>query len=106
MRVHADPTPMFTDALRAFFTTDPDTLTAIGATVRVASEQVPQDWTLNSGPLLTVHDELVLEAPTKDAKKVAAFVQETMEGAFELDVPIVAEAKIGNNWGEMKEVTS
>ncbi|MSU76185.1 DNA polymerase I [Patescibacteria group bacterium] len=56
--------------------------------------------------LLTVHDELVVEAPTKDAGKVAKFVEDTMENAYQLDVPIVAEAKIGDNWGEMKEVPS
>lgn len=56
--------------------------------------------------LLTVHDELVLEAPNKDAGKVATFVQDTMENAYSLDVPIVVEAKVGDNWGEMKEIAT
>ncbi|MDP3999905.1 MAG: DNA polymerase I [bacterium] len=52
--------------------------------------------------LLTVHDELVLEAPTKDIPKVAKFVVETMRGAYALDVPIEVEAKVGPNWGELQ----
>ncbi len=52
--------------------------------------------------ILTVHDELVVEAPTAKAKAVAEYVKATMEQAYELDVPIVVEAKIGPNWGEMK----
>ncbi|MDO8583767.1 MAG: DNA polymerase, partial [bacterium] len=54
--------------------------------------------------LLQVHDELVVEAPEKDAHTVAKFVKETMENIEKLDVPIVVEAKIGKNWGEMKTV--
>lgn len=54
--------------------------------------------------LLTVHDELVFETPSADVKKLAAFITEKMEHAYELDVPIVAEAKVGDNWGEMEAV--
>ena len=51
--------------------------------------------------VLTVHDELVFEVPDKDVKKVARFVVDEMETAYRLDVPVVAEAKAGPNWGEM-----
>ncbi|MEX2043284.1 MAG: DNA polymerase I [Patescibacteria group bacterium] len=54
--------------------------------------------------LLTVHDELVLEAPTKAAPKVAEWVGRTMRCAYELDVPIEVEARIGPNWGELRPV--
>src|SRR5207253_6607009 len=37
--------------------------------------------------LLTVHDEIVIEAPESDAKKVAGIVKETMENIFPLAVP-------------------
>ena len=52
--------------------------------------------------LLTVHDELVLEAPAKHAERVAELVKAEMEGAAELAVPLVVETGIGPNWGEAK----
>ena len=52
--------------------------------------------------LLTVHDELVLEAPENEAKRVAALVREEMEGAARLDVPLVVDTGVGPTWGEAK----
>jgi DNA polymerase-1 len=52
--------------------------------------------------LLQVHDEVVLEAPEKDAKQVAKFVKETMESVEKVGVPIVVETKVGKNWEEME----
>jgi DNA polymerase-1 len=52
--------------------------------------------------LLTVHDELVLEAPEAEAEKVAALVESEMEGAAQLDVPLVVDTGIGENWGSAK----
>lgn len=51
--------------------------------------------------ILTVHDELVVEVPDKDVEKVAGWLIKTMEHAYELEVPIVVEAKVGRNWGDM-----
>ena len=55
--------------------------------------------------ILTVHDELVFEVPTKDVKKAGKFVVEQMEHAHELKVPIVVEAKSGPNWGQLQPLT-
>jgi DNA polymerase-1 len=52
--------------------------------------------------LLTVHDELVLEAPESEAAAVAALVKREMEGAARLDVPLVVDTGVGPNWGEAK----
>ena len=52
--------------------------------------------------LLQVHDELVVEAPTDEAETVSAFLKETMEKVYTLNVPIVAEVGMGKNWGEAK----
>jgi len=52
--------------------------------------------------LLTVHDELVLEAPAGEAEAVARLVRTEMEGAARLDVPLVADAGIGPTWGDAK----
>ena len=52
--------------------------------------------------LLTVHDELVVEAPEKEVKEVAKIVKETMESVLKLCVPIEVDVGIGDNWAECK----
>jgi DNA polymerase-1 len=52
--------------------------------------------------ILTVHDELLFEAPTPDASDVAALVGECMTGATALQVPLVVDVGIGENWKEAK----
>ncbi len=56
--------------------------------------------------LLQVHDELVYEIRTERVKELAGKIRTVMEEAMpkELanDVPIIAEAKAGPNWGEME----
>ena len=52
--------------------------------------------------ILQVHDELVLEAPEAEAKAVSRLVQEKMEGAVELRVPLKADLNIADNWMDMK----
>jgi DNA polymerase-1 len=51
---------------------------------------------------LQIHDELLFEVPEAEAIPVAARVRALMEGAFPLSVPLVAEAKTGPNWLEMR----
>jgi DNA polymerase-1 len=57
-------------------------------------------------PLLQIHDELVFELPVEKTSEAVAFIKAAMEQqpfpAF--DVPIVAEAAIGNRFGEMKDL--
>ena len=48
--------------------------------------------------ILQIHDELVIEAPEDDAESVATFLTERMQTAFDLTVPLVAEASIGRDW--------
>lgn len=54
--------------------------------------------------LLTVHDELVVEAPTQETKKVAKLMQEVMEGIVKLCVPIDVDVEAGSSWGEMSKI--
>ena len=54
--------------------------------------------------ILQVHDELVFEVPQNDLKKVAEFVQKTMEKIYELRAPIAVEVEVGENWGELKKI--
>jgi DNA polymerase-1 len=52
--------------------------------------------------ILTVHDELLFEAPSAAAPEVADLVQQAMERAFQLDVPLTVDIGIGRNWKEAK----
>jgi DNA polymerase-1 len=56
---------------------------------------------LQSKILLQVHDELVLETPRGEISRTIPLVKSAMEGVAELDVPLVTEARVGQNWGEM-----
>ena len=54
---------------------------------------------LPSAPMiLTVHDELLVEAPREEADQVAALLRDQMEGAAELIVPLTVDVGIGENW--------
>ncbi len=50
--------------------------------------------------ILTVHDELVFEAPEALAAEVATLVAGTMERAYPLDVPLTVDVGVGANWND------
>jgi DNA polymerase-1 len=52
--------------------------------------------------LLQVHDELIVECPEEIAEEVAALVSSRMQQVAELNVPLLAEAKIGKSWFDAK----
>jgi DNA polymerase-1 len=52
--------------------------------------------------ILTVHDELLFEAPKDQADDVAALVKEKMSKAVPLRVPLDVDVGIGENWKEAK----
>ncbi len=52
--------------------------------------------------ILTVHDELLFEAPKAEADAVAAIVKEKMAAAVPLRVPLDVDVGIGENWKEAK----
>jgi DNA polymerase-1 len=52
--------------------------------------------------ILTVHDELLFEAPEELADAAAARVRELMEGAVGLDVPLTVDVGVGENWKDAK----
>jgi len=53
--------------------------------------------------LLTVHDEIVIEAREAEAAEVAGIVKETMENVFPLAVPLAVDAHWGKSWFDAKE---
>ena len=52
--------------------------------------------------ILTVHDELLFEAPTETADESAAAVRDIMQKAVPLRVPLTVDVGIGENWKEAK----
>ena len=57
---------------------------------------------LQARMLLQVHDELIFELPEDELTKTASVVQDLMENAFSISIPLETDARYGNNWGEMK----
>jgi len=54
--------------------------------------------------LLQVHDELVFEIKESEVLKYATEIKKIMQDAYKLKVPLVADVKVGDNWGEMQEL--
>jgi DNA polymerase-1 len=52
--------------------------------------------------ILTVHDELLFEAPKETADEVAAALRDLMQAAVPLRVPLTVDVGIGENWKEAK----
>ena len=57
---------------------------------------------LKSKILLQVHDELLLECPAEELEKAREVVQQVMENAYPLEIPLETEARSGINWGEIQ----
>ena len=52
--------------------------------------------------MLTIHDELLFEGPLEEMEQATALVKREMEGACELDPPLVVDVGVGENWLEAK----
>jgi DNA polymerase-1 len=77
--------------------------------MKIAMIEVPRalsDVGLGARMILQVHDELVLEVPEKALSQTRAIVQDVMEKAYALNVPLSTEARFGRNWGEMEKFTA
>ncbi len=55
---------------------------------------------LEAAMLLSVHDELVFEAPPHEVDTLTSLVQEIMEGVWDLKVPLKVNLAVGDNWAE------
>ncbi|UUY09390.1 DNA polymerase I [Pseudomonas sp. J452] len=55
---------------------------------------------LDAKVILQVHDELVLEVREEQIEALKAGLLPLMSGAAELDVPLLVEAGVGDNWDE------
>ncbi|MBQ6898030.1 MAG: DNA polymerase I [Clostridia bacterium] len=53
--------------------------------------------------IMQVHDELMAEAPEKDAEKVAKIIKEEMENTVNLGVLFSADTAVGKSWYDAKD---
>ncbi|HTN03571.1 MAG TPA: DNA polymerase I [Planctomycetaceae bacterium] len=56
--------------------------------------------------LLQIHDELVLESPVDAVPSLVALVKAEMEHALTLDVPLIVDVSVGQNWLDIEDVES
>ncbi|MDX1949842.1 MAG: DNA polymerase, partial [Rickettsiales bacterium] len=56
---------------------------------------------LQAKPLLQIHDELIFETPQELAESEAKIIKSTMQEVAKLSIPLIVDAKIGNNWAEI-----
>jgi len=50
--------------------------------------------------IMQVHDELVLEVPEAELEATKAKVRELMQGVHQLEVPLVVDVGVGENWDQ------
>ena len=70
------------------------------AMIKVFKELQKRD--LKTKIVLQVHDEMMLEAPIEEKEEVKKLLQECMESAAILRVPLIAEVSEANNWYDCK----
>ncbi len=58
------------------------------------------DKKMKSKMIIQVHDELVFEAKKDELESLKSIVTDRMEKALELNVPVVVDIGLGENWGE------
>ncbi len=63
-----------------------------------------QDWLdrekLKTLLIMQVHDELVLEVPQGELEEAKEKVRELMQNVAQLDVPLIVEVGVGDNWDQ------
>jgi DNA polymerase-1 len=73
--------------------------------VKIAMLRVEEEFKreqLSARMLMQVHDELLVEAPAGEVTRVAEILKHEMETAVKLDVPLIADVGIGDNWMDAK----
>lgn len=73
--------------------------------MKIAMNDIAAKFDIRSKELkmiLQVHDELVFEVDDDKVEKYAPQLHAIMESAYKLTVPLVAETKVGQSWGDMK----
>ncbi len=59
---------------------------------------------LDSKMIIQIHDELVFDVVKDELEELRRLVQEKMEGAGKLRVPLKVNVKAGKNWGDLEKI--
>lgn len=70
--------------------------------IKLAMLAIARELPPSAHMTLQIHDELLFEVAGSAVAETAARVRGLMQGAFPLSVPLVADAKAGPNWAEMR----
>ncbi|HLJ50304.1 MAG TPA: DNA polymerase I [Bryobacteraceae bacterium] len=65
-------------------------------------DAILEERKLKTRMLLQVHDELVLESPPEEVEEAAQLVKQEMENVHKLNVPLVVDTGVGDNWRDAK----
>lgn len=52
--------------------------------------------------ILQIHDELILDVTIDEVEEIKELVQNEMQHAMKLSVPLIAEASVGKSWFDTK----
>jgi DNA polymerase-1 len=66
----------------------------------IRMDQALAEAGLRAAMLLSVHDEIVFEAPPEELGPLEQLATEVMEGVWELDVPLKVNIDSGDNWAQ------
>ena len=64
-------------------------------------EETLRKQNFRTAMLLSVHDELVFEVPPEELASAKELIRTTMEGVWELKVPLKVNIAWGDNWAEV-----
>ena len=67
----------------------------------LAADKLTQEKYPDVKMVLQIHDELLFEVPEKQTEKFTADIKTEMESVYNMSVPLIADVKIGDNWGEV-----
>ncbi|HEX4900635.1 MAG TPA: DNA polymerase I [Pyrinomonadaceae bacterium] len=73
--------------------------------VKIAMLHVAEEFkraNLSARLLMQVHDELLVESPAAESERVAQILKREMESAVQLDVPLVVDVGVADNWMDAK----
>jgi len=75
--------------------------------LKIAMIRLPEvigEKKLGAKMLVQVHDELLLECPDDELQETIQVIQQVMESAFKIAIPLETDVAYGKNWGDLKDI--
>ena len=66
----------------------------------IQCHKILKEKALKTRMIMSVHDEIVFEAPESEVDEVKIIMQHAMENVWELSVPLSVNIEVGDNWNE------